>query len=69
MIGIVAFAVGETLTLALAHAIPAQVPLTLQPSRAITTFVGIVLAAVVGGLVSLRRIARTDPITAIGAAG
>ena len=69
VIAVVAFAVGELLTLALAHVIPAQVPLTLQPSRAITTLVGIVLAAVVGGLVSLRRIARTDPITAIGAAG
>jgi putative ABC transport system permease protein len=67
VIGIVAFAVGELVTLALARVIPAQVPLALQPSRAITTFVGILLAAVVGGLVSLRRIARTDPITAIGA--
>jgi putative ABC transport system permease protein len=68
VIGIVAFAVGELVTLALARAIPAQVPLALEPSRAVTTFVGIVVAAVVGGLVSLRRIARTDPITAIGAA-
>ncbi len=68
-IGVVAFVIGELLTLALARAIPPQIPLTLQPSRAVTTFVGIILAAAIGGLMSLRRIARTDPITAIGAAG
>ena len=69
VIGVVAFVLGEALTLVLARVMPAQIPLTLQPSRAVTTFVGIILAAAFGGLVSLRRIARTDPITAIGAAG
>jgi putative ABC transport system permease protein len=68
VIGVVAFIVGELIALALARAIPAQVPLTLQPSRGVTTFVGILLAAAFGGLASLRRIARTDPIAAIGAA-
>jgi putative ABC transport system permease protein len=69
VIAIVAFVVGELITLTLGRVIPAEIPLTLQPSRAATTFFGIVLAAVVGGLMSLRRIARTDPITAIGSAG
>jgi hypothetical protein len=32
------------------------------------TLVGVVAAAVLGGTVSLRRIARADPMTAIGAA-
>ena len=68
-IGIIAFVIGEIVTLALAHAIPAQVPLALESSRALTTFVGIILAAALGALVSLRRIARADPVTAIGAAG
>ena len=68
-IGIIAFVIGEIVTLALARVIPAQVPLALEPSRAVTTFVGIILAAALGALVSLRRIARADPVTAIGAAG
>jgi len=69
VIAIVAFVVGELVTLGLARVIPAQVPLALEPSRAVTTFVGIIIAAAFGGLVSLRRIVRTDPITAIGTAG
>jgi hypothetical protein len=36
--------------------------------RAVLTRIGVIVAAVIGGTVSLRRIARTDPITAIGAA-
>jgi len=67
-IAAIAFAVGELVTLGLARVIPAQVPFTLQPSRAVSTFVGIVVAAAIGGLVSLRRIARADPASAIGAA-
>ena len=66
-VGIVAFAVGELLTLGLAALLPAQIPLQLEPSRAVLTFVGIIAAAVLGGAVSLRRVARADPMTAIGA--
>jgi putative ABC transport system permease protein len=68
VIAIVAFAVGELLTLGLAALLPTQIPLLLQPSRAVLTFVGVVAAAVLGSTVSLRRIARADPMTAIGAA-
>ena len=67
-VGTVAFAIGGLLTLGLAAVLPAQIPLLLQPSRAVTTFGGIVAAAILGGMVSLRRIARADPMTAIGAA-
>ena len=67
VVGIVAFGVGELLTLGLAALLPAQIPLLLQPSRAVSTFVGVTAAAVLGGTVSLRRIAHADPMTAIGA--
>ena len=40
-VGIVAFAVGELLTLGLAALLPAQIPLQLQPSRAVLTLVGV----------------------------
>ena len=63
----IAFATGELVTLGLARLIPAEVPLALESSRAVSTFIGIVVAAAIGGLVSLRRIARVDPATAIGA--
>ena len=66
-IAAIAFVAGDLVTLGLARLIPAEVPLTLQRSRAVSTFVGIVLAAAIGGLVSLRRIVRADPATAIGA--
>ena len=65
-VGIVAFVVGELLTLGLAALLPAQIPLQLQPSRAVLTLVGVTAAAVLGGTVSLRRVARADPMTAIG---
>ncbi len=68
IIGAVAFFVGEIVTLALGAVIPAKVPLILQPARAGSTFAGILVAAMIGSLVSLRRIARADPISAIGAA-
>jgi putative ABC transport system permease protein len=67
-VGIAAFAAGELLTLGLAALLPDRIPLLLQPSRAAVTFIGVIAAAVVGGTVSLRRIARADPMTAIGAA-
>ena len=65
-VSIVAFVVGELLTLGLAALLPAQIPLQLQPSRAVSTLVGVTAAAILGGAVSLRRVARADPMTAIG---
>ncbi len=62
-----AFVVGGALTVALLRVLPDEVPLQLEPSRAASTLVAVVLAAVVGGLVSLRRIVRIDPASAIGA--
>jgi putative ABC transport system permease protein len=61
-----AFVVGGLLTLGLAAAIPAEVPLELTVGRAAFVAVGLVVTAVAGGLVSLRRIIRIDPASAIG---
>lgn len=62
-----AFLLGGLLTLGLLRVVPDGIPLQLEPSRAASTFVSIALAAVVGALVSLRRIVRIDPASAIGA--
>jgi putative ABC transport system permease protein len=62
----VAFAVGGLITIGLGVVLPARIPLQIESSRAVTTFVGLLLTAAIGGAISLRRIARIDPVTAIG---
>ena len=62
-----AFVLGGLLTLGLLQILPDGIPLQLEPSRAVSTFASITVAAVVGALVSLRRIVRIDPASAIGA--
>ncbi len=62
-----AFVLGGLLTLGLLQVVPDGIPLQVEPSRAATTFALITVAAVVGALVSLRRIVRIDPAAAIGA--
>ena len=61
-----AFALGALAAWALAAVIPPEVPVTLVPSRALTTGALLVAAAALGGAVSLRRIVRVDPASAIG---
>lgn len=67
VVAVGAFVLGGALTVGLERAIPQGVPLILQPSRATSTFVAVAAAAVIGALVSLRRIVRIDPASAIGA--
>jgi putative ABC transport system permease protein len=67
IVAIGAFVLGGTLTLALERVIPSGVPLILEPSRATFTLAAVAGAAVIGALVSLRRIVRIDPASAIGA--
>jgi putative ABC transport system permease protein len=61
-----AFLVGEVITVGLGAILPARIPLELLPARAVTTWIGLVVAAAVGGAISLRRVARIDPVSAIG---
>ena len=49
-----------------AAALPAKVPLQLVPGRFVFTFVGVLVAAVLGSAISLRRVTRIDPASAIG---
>jgi putative ABC transport system permease protein len=44
------------------------VPLQLTPGRFVSTFIGLLVAAVLGSAISLRRVTRVDPASAIGSA-
>lgn len=61
-----AVAIGLVLTLGLQAVIPSGVPVRLEPSRLATSALLVVLTGAAGGLLSLRRIVRIDPATAIG---
>lgn len=66
VVAVVAFALGSGLVLTAAAALPAKVPLQLVPGRFVFTFVGVLVAAVLGSAISLRRVTRIDPASAIG---
>ena len=56
---------GGALTLGLAQVIPDAIPVQLEPSRSVVSAVLVIATGAAGGLVSLRRIVRVDPATAI----
>ncbi|MFP5451801.1 MAG: ABC transporter permease [Thermoleophilia bacterium] len=66
IVTVLALAAGIALALVLAGFVPAQVPLRIEPGRVAATAGLMVLAAVLGIVVSLRRVVRIDPASAIG---
>lgn len=68
-VALVAYTIGGVITLALAAVIPPGIPVLFETSRAVSIAVGLVATAVIGGAISLRRIVRIDPASAIGQAG
>ena len=66
VVAVVSFVVGSALALAAQAALPDAVPLDLVPARFLTTFIGLLVAAVLGSAISLRRVLRVDPASAIG---
>ena len=68
IVAVIAFAIGALLALAAAAALPAAVPLQLTPARFVSTFIGLLVAAVLGSAVSLRKVTKVDPASAIGTA-
>ncbi len=67
VVAVVSFGFGALATYLLSLGIPANVPVQFTLSRGLTTLLGISGTAVIGGLVSLRRIISVDPAAAIGA--
>lgn len=66
LVAVVAVLLGGGLTVLLALGIPPQVPVRFETGRAVTTAVLLVVASALGAALSLRRIIRIDPATAIG---
>ncbi len=67
VVAVISFGFGAALTYLLSLGIPPNVPVQFTMSRAVITLLGITLTAIIGGLVSLRRIISVDPAAAIGA--
>ncbi len=68
IVAVLAFVIGSLLSIAAAAALPAEVPLQLEPARFLSTFIGLLVAAVLGSAISLRRVTKVDPASAIGTA-
>ena len=67
VVAVVAYVLGALLSLLLGAVTPVGIPLEYRYSRALFVFVAVVVAAIFGGLASLRRVTRIDPASAIGA--
>ena len=62
-------AIGTGVTLGLAFAIPATVPIAFAPSAIILGIAALMTVGPVGGLVSVRYALRVEPLTALGLGG
>ena len=66
VVAAVGFAIGGLCSLALASVLPDAVPAQFEPSRALFVAVGLLVTAVIGSLVSMRRVLAVDPASAVG---
>jgi putative ABC transport system permease protein len=66
VVAVIAFVVGGILAFLADTALPSEIPLQLTVGRYVFTFVALVVAAVLGSAISLRRVTRIDPASAIG---
>ncbi len=68
VVAVIAFVIGGLLAWLADHALLGEVPLQLTTGRYVFTFIAVVVAAVLGSAISLRRVTRIDPASAIGSA-
>jgi len=66
LVTVVALVIGEILTIGLTAIAPSSIPIELTASRSAFVAVGMLAASVAGSVVSLRRVVRIDPASAIG---
>lgn len=66
VVSAIAFVAGSILATLSATFLPDAVPLLFTGSRFVSTFVGLLVAAALGSAISLRRLTRIDPASAIG---
>lgn len=66
VITLISFVVGALLALAASFAIPPQVPIQLTAGRGAEVVVGLIVMSAIGSALSLRRVVKVDPASAIG---
>jgi len=66
LVAVGAFALGGLITLGLSSVIPDEVPVQLEPRRAVITAIGVMATALIGSAISFRKIIRVDPASAVG---
>lgn len=64
---LIASAIALVLTLLAVQGLNTGIPVSLEPSLVIGTIVAVLVFSLAAGLLSIRRIARIDPATAVGA--
>lgn len=67
VVAVVAYAIGGLLSWLLGLVVPPEVPVQYTTSRSLFVLVAVVIAAVLGGLMSFRKILKIEPAAAIGA--
>jgi putative ABC transport system permease protein len=67
VITLVAFSIAAALMVVLDRNAPTALPIQLTNGRLVSSALGLGVAAVIGSMLSLRRVVRTDPASAIGA--
>jgi len=66
VVALVSFVVGGAVMAGLTLLVPDEVPVALLPARAFQVAIGLVVMSAIGATVSLRRVLRVDPASAIG---
>lgn len=66
LVTVMSFIAGSLFVLGVSFALPAKVPLQLTPDRFLFTFAALLVASVLGSAISLRRVTRVEPASAIG---
>jgi len=66
VVALVSFVVGGILILLVTQVLPPAIPVVLEPARAVQTAVGLVVMSALGAAISLRRVVKVDPASAIG---
>lgn len=61
-----ALILGGAIAYGLSLVVPPDIPLRFEPSRTVFVVIGMIVTAVIGGSITLRRVIRIDPAAAIG---
>lgn len=61
-----ALILGGAIAFGLSLVVPPDIPLRFEPSRTVFVVIGMLVTAVAGGSITLRRVIRIDPAAAIG---